>query len=442
LPDALGSEAEIEGAYRLMNNRSVTFEALVAAHADGTRQRAEEAADVLVLHDTTDCTFPHLDAKEIGYLQTGKAGFRLHLSLVVDARSWRRSLGVISAETVHRPKRSKAQQAQRKKASGPATAKWEDREFERWWRGMRDAGDLLRGCQRVIHIADREGDSYELMARLLGASQRFVIRVRVGDRRGRVGDVGEEDWWTVKQVAANCEGLLEREVPLSRRMAKTAPDANRRNPPRSARIAGLRFAATRIEIPKPFYLRDVPETLCLNLVSVIEENPPPNESAVEWLLYTTEPVATAKQVANVVDDYRTRWTIEEFNAALKGGCAYEARHFESRQALLNMLALSLPVACEILSLRSRARCNPSAPATDVLTPLQIRILRELGSRKLSVSPTAEEALFALAALGGHLKCNGPPGWRILQRAMVKLLTYEAGWLAAQSSVPARQRKKM
>jgi hypothetical protein len=45
----------------------------VAAHADGTRQRAEEAADVLVLHDTTDCTFPHLDAKEIGYLQTGKA---------------------------------------------------------------------------------------------------------------------------------------------------------------------------------------------------------------------------------------------------------------------------------------------------------------------------------------------------------------------------------
>ena len=54
----------------------------------------------------------------------------------------------------------------------------------------------------------------------------------------------------------------------------------------------------------------------------------------------------------MVDGYRTRWVIEEFNAALKTGCAYEARQFESRDALLTMLALSLPVACEVLWLRS------------------------------------------------------------------------------------------
>jgi hypothetical protein len=60
-----------------------------------------------------------------------------------------------------------------------------------------------------------------------------------------------------------------------------------------------------------------------------------------------------------------RWTIEELNAALKTGCAYESRQFESRHALLNILALTLPVACEVLALRSRTRdCLDAATARD------------------------------------------------------------------------------
>jgi hypothetical protein len=146
----------------------------------------------------------------------------------------------------------------------------------------------------------------------------------------------------------------------------------------------------------------VAEVLELGLVHVIESNPPADEAPVEWLLYTTEPIDTPEQVSQVVDNYRARWTIEEFNAALKTGCAYEARQFESRQALLTMLALSLPIACELLWLRSRARSDPSAPATDVLTLRQIVVLRQLGSRPLTPNPTARDALLAVAALGGHL----------------------------------------
>ena len=77
----------------------------------------------------------------------------------------------------------------------------------------------------------------------------------------------------------------------------------------------------------------VPATLAVNLVHVTEVNPPVGEPPVEWLLYTTEPVDAPEQVAAVVDGYRTRWVIEEFNAALKTGCAYEARQFESRDTL-------------------------------------------------------------------------------------------------------------
>jgi hypothetical protein len=437
LPEALGSDAQVQGAYRLVNNERVNFAALLASHADQTRQRAERAQRVLAVHDTTDCSFPDLDPAEIGYLQTGKAGFRLHLSLVLDTENWRRPLGVIHAEPLFRPHRSR-RGTRKRKVSGAETATWSDREYGRWSRGMRATSEALRGCEQVIHVADREGDSYGLMAEIADTGQSFVIRVRVKDRRARavVDDAAAVRWASVKQVAAQCEGVMERDVPVSGRSSKSAPGMNRSHAARKARIAALRFAATTLEVPRPSYLRDpIPKTLQLNVVHVLETDPPPNQDAVEWLLYTSEPIDTAKQVAEIVDIYRTRWTIEEFNSALKTGCAYEAREFESRHALLNLLAISCPIACEVLWLRSRARLSPGAPAHEVLTPLQIRILRELGPRKLPPTPTAEEALFALAGLGGHLKTNGPPGWKILHRAMATLLAYEVGWTAALAHGP-------
>jgi hypothetical protein len=228
--------------------------------------------------------------------------------------------------------------------------------------------------------------------------------------------------------------VLEREVTLTRRKAKSAPGMNKAHPPRKGRTARLRFAATRVVVPRPQYLHEpAPQTLALNLVHVIETGVPPGEAPVEWLLYTTLPVDTAAQVADVVDKYRTRWVIEELNMALKTGCAYEARAFESRDALLTMLALSLPIACEVLWLRSRARTNPDSPATDVLSPLQLRVLRAFGKRKMSDSPTVQEALFTVAGLGGHLKRNGPSGWAVLYRGMHKLKAYEAGWAAADAA---------
>ena len=439
LPAAMGDAGELEAAYRLANNANVTFAQLLAAPIDSTRLRAEAARRVLVIHDTTDASFPQLDPREIGYLQTGKAGFKVHLSLVIDAGVWRRPLGVVHAETQHRAERSK-RGGRKKRLSGNAMAKWKDREFERWWRGVKASADALRHCERVIHVADRESDSYELMAQTGATGQGFIFRVRV-DRRGRKAGAEAEPWSTVKQVAKGGEGLLERTVLLSRRRAKTAPGMNEVHPPRKMRWATLNFAAAEIEIPRPRYVSKAhPETLRLNLVHVIERNPPPGEEPVEWLLYTNEPVSTPSEVEEVVDNYRARWTIEEFNAGLKTGTAYEARQFETRHALLTMLALSLPIACEVLWLRSRARSTPDSPATEVLTPLQIRILRKLGNHKLSATPTAREALLVLAALGGHLKSNGEPGWKILQRAMALLHAYETGWTAARGA--RRRREKL
>jgi hypothetical protein len=430
IPLALEDDAEVQAAYRLVNNPRVTFEAVLAPHIEAAVESARKAREILLVHDTTDCSFPTLDPEEVGYLQTGKAGFRLHFTLALDWDGWRRPLGVMHAETVVRARRRRRKPG---KIPGSETVGRADSEFGRWWRGIESCANRLADCERVVHVADRESDSYELMFQAVNAKQDFIFRVRV-DRRSRSAEAPGPAWSTVRAVAAGCEGILEREVALSRRKTKSAPGMNKAHPPRKARLATLQFAATRVVIPRPRYLHDpVPATLELNLVRVIEVDSPEGESPVEWLLYTTLPVDTKEQVADVVDKYRARWTIEEFNAALKTGCAYEEREFESRDALLTMLAMSLPIACELLWLRSRARTDPSLPATDVLTPLQIQVLRALGKRKLPLHPTAHDALLSVAGLGGHLKRNGPPGWVVLYRGMQKLKAYEAGWAAAQQA---------
>jgi hypothetical protein len=437
LPEAMGGEAALEGVYRFVNNRRVTFDGLLHAHSEATASRAAESGAVVVVHDTTDATFPELDAKEIGYLPTGKAGFLVHVSLVLDASCWRRPLGVIHAETIHRPQRSKRGA---RKSSGRETVGQADSEGARWWRGIQGAGRPLHSCSEVVHVADRESDSYELMHKCLEGGHRFVFRTRVTTRRTRLAGEHDTAWSTVAGIAQSAEGVLEREVALSARKTKSAPGMNRGNPPRNKRTATLRFSATRVELRRPQYLQDpFSKTLAVNLVQVMETGVCEGETPVQWLLYTTEPIATPEQVARIVDIYRARWTIEEFNAALKTGCAYEARQLESRHALLNLLVLSLPVACELLALRSRARDTPDLPATDVLRPAQLEVLRVLGPRKLSDRPTAREALLGVAALGGHLKRNGEPGWNVLMRGTRTLLDYELAWVAGKQAGYAAQR---
>jgi hypothetical protein len=62
---------------------------------------------------------------------------------------------------------------------------------------------------------------------------------------------------------------------------------------------------------------------------------------------------------------------------------------------------------------------------------EIDVLR-CAHRALSPTPTLREALLAIAALGGHLKNNGDPGWQVLSRGWQRLRDYEAGYRMARS----------
>lgn len=427
LPEAMVTDAELEGAYRLFNNDQVSFEQLLDAHAWGVAERARGSDLVLAVHDTTTCAFRHADPREVGYLNTGKAGFLLHLSLVVDTKAWRRPLGLTHAEVLSRTKRPR-QGRSKHTMTGGETRKLANKEFLRWQRGISITDTRLKqSCASVIHVADRESDSYELMATCLAAKQRFIFRARSCRTVDRDGEnVGIMDF-----VTEEGRVVLEREVPLSRRLGATLPAKRKAHPPRESRSAKLSFSTTKVTLRRPNIVsaRDAPSTIEINALHVFEPDPPTGQEPVDWLLYTTEPLRTRRQIEDVVDFYRCRWQIEELNKALKTGCVVQDRKLESLDALKTMLALSLPIAVELLALRTLARSDDMAPATAVLPQEALNALRHISHRPLPSQPTIQDALWCIAGLGGHIKNNGPPGWQVLQRGMEKFVAFAAGWQA-------------
>ena len=92
--------------------------------------------------------------------------------------------------------------------------------------------------------------------------------------------------------------------------------------------------------------------------------------------------------------------------------------------------LFLPIACQLLWLRSCSRTQPDAPAQGLVSETQEQIIRHFSPRKLPAAPTVRELIWAIAAMGGHLKRNGEPGWQVLGRAWRRVLELEVGWRGA------------
>ena len=118
--------------------------------------------------------------------------------------------------------------------------------------------------------------------------------------------------------------------------------------------------------------------------------------------------------------------IEEYFKALKTGCRYEARQLEQLQTFSTALGLFIPIAWQLLLIRSYARI-PHVPANAVITDSRLHVLRVLCAKhdhQIPRTPTARDIMRAVALLGGHIRQNGEPGWIVLWRGYETLLDAE------------------
>jgi len=418
LPNVWATDAELEAGYHFLRNARTGFTPLMEAVQLETRRRALEERRVLVLHDTTDVTCQAAEHDEVGYLATGKPGFYVHHALCVSAADPKNPLGILWSDVWGRPKRTR--HLSRKRA-GQHLAKLEERESDRWLEGVTEAQLWTQGCEQVVHVMDREADSLRLFEHLQQIEADFIVRLR-HDRR-------IEDGRLVDSLAQG-ERRLRRIVAISARKTKSTPRSTHNGRP--AREVDLTVRCARIEMQPPKYL-PYSEPITVNVVQVLEENPPEGVEPVAWVLATSLPISSRVQIETVIDGYCARWLIEEFHKALKTGCMFEKRRLESFESITSLLALCYPIACELLRVRWRAR-QPGILASEVLRPTLLACLRaHPKARKHSENATAEEVLAVIARLGGHLKHNGAPGWETLAAGYMHLLTFESGWIAALAS---------
>lgn len=423
-PRMMGSEASLEALYRFMNNRRVTPEAILTPHFGGTINRASGLDAVHVVHDSSEFAYKreHPPA-DMGYLMNGGRGFLGHFSMAVDPERAGLPLGLASVETLNRVGPRKGVRSRKKLLSDPT------RESLRWFRGVSAARERLSGARRVVHVMDREADSYELFSQICGLGDDFVIRIQhnrkvTAENRG----VPERLFDTLNGFSVT----MHREVRIANRGRRKTPSQKRYHPNRKARSARLEIRAAPVLVHAPSNApEEWPANLALYAIHIHELDPPEGEPVVDWKLLTTMEATQEDQVAAVVDAYRQRWVIEEYFKALKTGCSFTKRQFDSMPALLNSLAVLAPVAWRLLVLRDFGRSHPDLPGEVILSDLDVAVLKAAGRTSLEENPTLGEVMWAVASLGGHLKRNGPPGWQTLARGLEDLELMKLGWAAAQ-----------
>lgn len=427
-PEMTRSDGELEGVYRFLRNERVTPQKIFAPHIAATQDRAGDQP-VIIAHDTTEFSFGGAVRREglgrVG-MSHGAQGFLAHFALAIAADGSRTILGVAGLKTLVRKwEVSRVPKSQRDHDP--------DQSESRKWTEL--AREVSKAFPRAIHVMDREADSFTVLARLVEARARFVIRLC---RDKNLEEAGEK----LFAAAARGDVYATRSVPLSRRKRHRSQRNRELYPQRAERIAKLQIRAASLTIPRPNrrrYATGFPPTIAVNVVTVQEIETAAGEEPVCWKLATTDPIDTPAQVEAIVDAYRARWRIEEFFKALKTGCAFEKRQLESFRTIVNALAVFSIVAWRLLLLRSVASASPEGPAADALTDEQVRVLQTLSTMQapglprveMPANATAHEALLAVAALGGHIKNNGSPGWLVLGRGYDALLLVQLGWQARE-----------
>jgi hypothetical protein len=253
--------------------------------------------------------------------------------------------------------------------------------------------------------------------------------VRSGQDRAIIDLLGTRDS-SIKlhELAAKAEVIAERDVKVARRGKPVGGTLDRRRQPREARLATLMISATMVIIRRPSHAVEKRSAgLPIHVVCVREKNPPPGVEPINWHLLTTEPIDTDEQILQIVEYYRGRWLIEEYFRAIKSGCAFQQRQFESKKTILNAFAFFIPIAWALLRMRALSRSGESHPIALVLSKTQIKILKKETGFPLSAKSSALDGCLAIARLGGHIKNNGAPGWQVLGRGYDRLLALEAGY---------------
>jgi Transposase DDE domain len=114
--------------------------------------------------------------------------------------------------------------------------------------------------------------------------------------------------------------------------------------------------------------------ITLDAVYVTEVDVTASDPQIEWMLLTNIAVTSFEAALEKLDWYCRRWQIEVFHKILQHDCTVEQCRLQSADRLNRYITLMSIVAWRLFWMSWMHRSHPTAPATTILTEIEIRTL--------------------------------------------------------------------
>lgn len=420
---ACGSWVEAKAAYRFFQNENISESEILKTHINKTVERSKQYRKILDIQDTCYMTYTsHKKTSGLGTI-VSKGGIRkklltkgliMHTSFAITTEGL--PLGILDQKIYARPQLPVKLTALKKKSHGNGVP-IEEKESIRWVESLIKSNNAMSTTDtEVISICDREADMYDFFE--AAYQNKSLILVRAAQNRkinqfyARSRKEKETLWDFIKYLPS--QGKIQIEVP------------KRNNKVGRVATLDLHFGSFMMNSPRNNIRRRTEELPDLNLqvIYVIEKNPPKGEEALEWVLLTNLSVKNFDQALEKVRWYCLRWRIETFHKILKSGLRVEDCRLGTAKRLMRYLTVMSIIAWRIFFITLIGRTSPNVSCTVLLTETEWKVLFSKIHRKCSypkTPPPIKEAIRWIAQLGGFLgrKGDGDPGpitlWRGLKR---------------------------
>jgi hypothetical protein len=399
--------------WRFIANDRVTVEKLIEGWWEQTGD-AVCGRHVLAIQDTSEIKFSTSEDDRRGLGKIGKGnifGVLLHAMMAVDAETGS-CLGLVGGKVWTRKGDVKVPHAQRTLS---------DKESERWLTTAEQAKEILAQARLITVINDREGDIYAHWARTPMDGVHLLSRVMHDHALMGGGTLRQ----AIKRVPFSAKAVIE----LPRRIDRR---------PRKAHLA-LRFGSVALQRPRNTTEKDLPPSVMLNFVEVIEQHPPKGAEPIHWLMLTTHRVASVADAWQIVGWYKRRWIIEQFFRSMKSqGLQIENSQLETADRLMKMVAIAAKAAAIVIQLVQARDGVDSLPAGFAFSPEEIEVLETInkdlqGKTELQKNPhrkrTLAWAAWIIAKLGGWsgYASHTPPGPITFHNGLAQFQILVRGW---------------
>ena len=440
IPAACNDRAEMVAAYRFFDNEKVEFENVLEPHIDATCKRVAQQSVVLLVQDTTelDLTRPASQMQGTGPLHQGKrCGALLHplIAFTTDGTP----LGTVYAEAWAREARTDQPKLSANKRRVACHQKpLSEKETYRWLQTAEQCEAIKAHCPQTqfVMVADRESDITEVID-YCNSQDAFDYVIRSGVDRVLSKSHKSEASVKVRNELLSGKTRFQKQMSIRSRVAWGSASLKQHpsQADRDARKIAVTVHAAKVALndPRRSSTDRKPAGITVNAVLVSEVDPPEGVQAVEWLLLTSLPIRSRKQIEAIIDHYEKRWVIELYFKVLKSGCKIESRRFEHMDRFLPALALYMIIAWRSLYICRLSRTHEDSSCELIYDKAEWQSVWKIVKRSPPPKrpPGLMEMTKIVAQLGGYVnrKNSGPPGPQTMWLGLQTMHTIAECWLS-------------